>query len=99
MPRRSIPIRNTVARSPLLRKGGLHVESKTGQRVRARLSMNSAINEWLEESDNEILDLEQENGEQMLPDFLWNSVHFRFIVMSSSGHFLSYQRKLTDNNL
>jgi len=44
--RRTIPIRNPVARSPLLRKGGAHVKSKTGQRVRARLTTYDAYNEW-----------------------------------------------------
>ncbi len=66
MPRRNIPVRNPVAQSPLLRKGGPHVKSKTGQRVRARISTNSAVDEWLEEDNH---NQEQENGEQMLPDF------------------------------
>ncbi len=41
--------RNPVAVSPLLRKGGVHIVSKTGQRVRYRLQTQSAIDEWLEE--------------------------------------------------
>lgn len=65
MPRRNRPIRNPVAQSPLLRKGGPHVKSKTGQRVQARLSTNSPIDEWLEEDE---LNQEHENGEQLLPD-------------------------------
>ncbi len=49
--RRSIPIRNPVARSPLLRKGGAHIKSKSGQRVRARLTTNEAYNEWMGETE------------------------------------------------
>lgn len=47
------PVRNHVARSALLGKGGPHVRSKTSQRVRTRLSTNSAIDEWLDELENE----------------------------------------------
>ncbi len=43
--------RNPVAASPLLRKGGVHIQSRTGQRVRNRLQTQSAIDEWLEESE------------------------------------------------
>lgn len=59
MPRRTIAVRNPVARSPLLRKGGAHAESKTGQRVQARLATNSAVDEWLDE---------REDGEQCQED-------------------------------
>ena len=69
MPRRNIPVRNPVARSPLLRKGGPHVKSKTGQRVRSRLSTYSAIDEWREELGENNRAQEQENGEHTLPDF------------------------------
>lgn len=69
MPRRNIPVRNPVARSPLLRKGGAHVKSKTGQRVRSRLSTNEVVDDWLDELEDERQNQEKENGEQMLPDF------------------------------
>lgn len=69
MPRRNIPVRNPVAQSPLLRKGGAHVKSKTGQRVRFRLSTNDAVDDWLDELEDERQNQEKENGEQMLPDF------------------------------
>lgn len=62
MPRR----RNPVALSPLLRKGGAHVKSKTGQRVRTRLATQNAIDEWREEYQDE--EKEQQNGEHKLPD-------------------------------
>lgn len=60
----TMKIRNPVARSPLLRKGGAHVESKTGQRVRARLATNTAIDEWLDEREQ---DDGSESGEPLLP--------------------------------
>ena len=74
MPRRNRPIRNPVAQSPLLRKGGPHVKSKTGQRVQARLSTNSAVDEWLEELEEDKLNKEQKNGELMLPVLLASPV-------------------------
>ena len=58
--------RNPIARSPLLRKGGAHVKSKTGQRVRARLTTQDAIDEWREETETQ--QKEQNNGEHKLPD-------------------------------
>ena len=81
MTKRSIPVRNTVALSPLLRKGGPHTKSKTGQRVRSRLSTNSAIDDWYDDiEDNETQ--QDENGEQTLPIFL--SGHIR--LTSSHAH-------------
>ena len=73
MPRRTIPVRNPVAQSPLLRKGGPHVQSKTGQRVRARLSTHSAVDEWLGEREKDEHNYKQQDGEPMLPDFLYAS--------------------------
>ncbi len=69
MPRRNRPIRNPVARSPLLRKGGPHVKSKTGQRVQTRLSTNLAIEQWQEELEEANHNQEQETGERKLPDY------------------------------
>ncbi len=74
MPRRNRPIRNPVAQSPLLRKGGAHVKSKTGQRVRARLSTHLAIDEWLGEKEEDDIDHVQDNGERKLPDFYISSL-------------------------
>ncbi len=71
MPTRNTNIRNHVARSPLLRKGGAHTKSKTGQRVRERLSTSSAIEDWREELEEEKQNQEIKDGEQMLPvDFM-----------------------------
>ncbi len=56
MPRRNRAIRNPVARSPLLKKGGAHEKSKTGQRVNNRLHTQSAIDEWLEQIEDETID-------------------------------------------
>ncbi len=69
MPRRNIPVRNPVAQSPLLRKGGPHEKSKTGRRVRARLSTNSAVDEWLDELEEDTLGQEQEDGGANAPPF------------------------------
>ena len=68
MPRRHSGFRNPVARSPLLRKGGPHRRSKTGQRVHHRISARMLANEWLNEQD----DVQEECaiGEQQLPDLL-----------------------------
>jgi len=61
--------RNPVACSPLLRKGGPHTKSKTGQRVKTRLLTQTLIDDWFDEiNDNK--NMEQQNGEQKLPDFL-----------------------------
>lgn len=67
MPTRNRSVRNPVARSPLLRKGGPHIESKTGQRVQTRLSTHSAIDEWLDELEEN--SQRQKNGERTLPDY------------------------------
>jgi len=65
-------IRNLAARSPLLRKGGPHIKSKTGQRVRARLSTNSAIDEWLDEFEDE--NVKEENKGSNSSPFLMYSM-------------------------
>ncbi|MGB3620262.1 MAG: hypothetical protein WBA20_02855 [Ketobacter sp.] len=66
MPKRNSGFRNPVARSPLLGKGGVHTKSKTGQRVRARLNTQSAIDDWHHEfADSRP---EDNHGEQALPD-------------------------------
>ncbi len=71
MPTRNINIRNHVARSPLLRKGGAHTQSKTGQRVRDRLSTDAAIDDWLEELEEDKQNQERKDGEHLLPvDFV-----------------------------
>lgn len=71
MPRRNIPVRNPVAQSPLLRKSGPHVKSKTGQRVRAKLSVNTAIDEWLEELDEDSYIEEKHNRGALAPQLMW----------------------------
>ena len=57
--------RNYVARSPLMRKGGAHIKSKTGQRVRQRLLLEDTLDEWYE--NNEVNTQEDKNGEPMAP--------------------------------
>lgn len=68
MPKRTTRFRNPVARSPLMKKGGVHGQSKTGQRVKQRLHTNRAIDEWLQVVEE--AKLEDKNGEPKLPIFL-----------------------------
>lgn len=76
MTKRRAFYRNPIAQSPLLRKGGAHAKSKTGQRVRARINTDSAIEEWLDEvEDNSPV---QDNGELKLPDFLLVFCFFKY---------------------
>lgn len=58
--------RNPVAQSPLLRKGGVHQVSKSGQRAQARTSLSNALDEWMEEV--ELVKAEKE-GELCSPSF------------------------------
>jgi len=68
MPKRNIPVRNPVARSPLLHKGGAHIQSKTGQRVRSRLSTQSAIDDWYDDIEDK--QTQDNDREPTLPVFL-----------------------------
>ena len=45
--------RNPVARSPLLRKGGAHQETKTNQRRNARQALEGQLEDWREELEFE----------------------------------------------
>ena len=65
MKKRTLPVRNPVARSPLLRKGGAHVPSKSGLHSQGKLATLNAIDEWLDDIDDQ--QQEQENGEPKLP--------------------------------
>ena len=57
--------RNPVARSPLLRKGGVHIISKTGQRHHSRLNTQQLVDEEHEHHQEE-----KQNGEPKLPVLL-----------------------------
>ncbi len=65
--------RNFVARSPLLHKGGVHVKSKTGQRVQSRLSVEEAIEEWYNSTENEKNSREKKEKEPKAPFLLDDS--------------------------
>jgi hypothetical protein len=65
-------IGNPVARSPLLRKGGPHERSASGQRARQRLSTGDAIEEWLAEREAEQY-AEDEKGSGSSPFRLYGS--------------------------
>lgn len=41
--------RNLAARSPLMRKGGVHQTSKSTRRTAGRVDLDDAYEEWLEE--------------------------------------------------
>lgn len=45
MPTR-LKIRNWAAHSPLLKKGGAHVKSKSAQRASAKKAVKKAVKEW-----------------------------------------------------
>lgn len=86
---------NPVARSPLLRKGGVHERSVSGQRARARLSTLSALEEWLEEREEEHGREQEEGG--FGPPFLFHKrldrqecLCFKGISESLPGDLLSW---------
>ncbi len=66
--------RDWVARSPLMRKGGAHVKSKTGKRMRARLDLDDALCEWCEEDESDINEKKKTDGEPMAPRSLCGSL-------------------------
>lgn len=43
--------RNPVARSPLMKKGGVHQKSRSGQRQQERDVVQSELDEWADEDD------------------------------------------------
>lgn len=53
LPRRRL--RNPVARSPLLRKGGIHERSKSGLRAEAKQQLQDELEFWQEELEEECL--------------------------------------------
>ena len=44
-------VRNWVARSPLLKKGGVHERAQSGSRALARRALDDAIDDWYEEQE------------------------------------------------
>ncbi len=48
--RPAVRIRNSVARSPLLRKGGAHQEARAAERQQDRRQVAAALDEWLEQA-------------------------------------------------
>jgi hypothetical protein len=51
MPENRRRFRNPVARSPLLRKGGPHQISRSGERRNQRQALEAELDSWWEESD------------------------------------------------
>ena len=44
--------RNPIARSPLLRKGGAHTSTASGQRQRRQQQVQDEIHEWMDDKAN-----------------------------------------------
>lgn len=42
----TLKLRNFVARTPLLRKGGVHVKSKSGQRAQVKKAVKQEMRDW-----------------------------------------------------
>lgn len=79
MPKRNRVIRNPVAQSPLLRKGGAHTQSRTGQRVRSRVSVSSAIEDWqneIEVNDSLNTNKESENSPYLIATNNFSSLFY-----------------------
>lgn len=70
MPKRNIPLRNPVARSPILRKGGAHVQPKSGQRACGRRELESLLDEWLDQDTECESQGGKNKGSKCSPDFL-----------------------------
>lgn len=47
MPKK-LKVRNWAAHSPLLKKGGVHVKPKSGQRASAKKAVQKAVKEWVD---------------------------------------------------
>lgn len=51
MPNQPPPIRNYIARSPLLRKGGVHQRSASGARNQSRRKLSAEVEEWFRDQN------------------------------------------------
>jgi len=51
MPTRRMTIGNPAARSPLMRKGGAHRRSRSGERHKLREELEAELEEWPEKGD------------------------------------------------
>lgn len=74
--------RDYVNRSALMRKGGPHIKSKTGQRVRARIELSEALYESENEFDeeHEFETNKNENGEPEAPHSFMPALNFSAVV-------------------
>jgi len=80
--------RNYVARSPIMRKGGPHIKSKTGQRVRQRLQLGDSLDEWYETNEDNVE--EKENGEPEAPHDIFKKFNiYRITTLSLPVSFAS----------
>lgn len=53
MPENRRRFRNPVARSPLLRKGGPHQRSRSGERQQTHQALEAELDEWLDEREEQ----------------------------------------------
>ena len=65
--------RNPVARSPLLRKGGVHEKNATAKRQQTRMGLNRQLDNW---QDDLAFEREMQNiiGQKDLTDDTFNTV-------------------------
>ncbi len=57
-----------------MRKGGTHVKSKTGKRMRTRLDLDDALCEWYEEDESDVNEKGKANEEPSAPRSLYASL-------------------------
>ena len=81
MTKPSQPIRNFAARSPLLRKGGVHQASRSAQRHSQRQQLNDAVDAWWEERvDCETIEIAETAPQRTVSDgsfsLPWRALRF-----------------------
>lgn len=75
MPENRRRFRNPVAQSPLLRKGGPHERSRSGERQNQRQALEAELDSWRDEID----DLEWQT-EEPVPEGTDSSQHLHFLL-------------------
>ena len=72
--------RNPVARSPLMRKGGVHEKSATAKRQQAREGLNRQLNDWQDDLAFEREMQESINQKDLVDDVFSNKVELIFML-------------------
>lgn len=86
--------RNPVVLSPFMRKGGVHEVSKSGQRAQVRQALSDALDEWMEDKDQE-----HNKGELSSPSSFMSCCRFQQFLHVNSGKCFYLQRAYTPLNL